>query len=80
MEHRTHWKRFCNDCEPNIIKWRHNPSSIRADFHPNTYMSAQGISFGAEQSISGEVVFNTSMVGYPEVVLGPTITLTTNQT
>ncbi|MBI4439327.1 carbamoyl-phosphate synthase (glutamine-hydrolyzing) small subunit, partial [Candidatus Woesearchaeota archaeon] len=26
----------------------------------------EGVSFGAEKSISGEVVFNTGMVGYPE--------------
>ena len=30
-----------------------------------------GISFGAERSISGEVVFNTGMVGYPESLTDP---------
>ena len=30
-----------------------------------------GYSFGAETSISGEVVFNTSMVGYPEALTDP---------
>jgi len=26
-----------------------------------------GYSFGAEKSVSGEVVFNTGMVGYPDL-------------
>ncbi|MFH1586469.1 MAG: glutamine-hydrolyzing carbamoyl-phosphate synthase small subunit [Candidatus Diapherotrites archaeon] len=30
-----------------------------------------GISFGAEKSIAGEVVFNTGMVGYPESLTDP---------
>ena len=30
-----------------------------------------GNSFGAEASISGEVVFNTGMVGYPESLTDP---------
>ncbi len=30
-----------------------------------------GFSFGAEQSVSGEVVFNTGMVGYPEALTDP---------
>ena len=31
----------------------------------------QGLSFGYEKSISGEVVFNTSMTGYPESLTDP---------
>lgn len=31
----------------------------------------QGISFGAEKSISGELVFQTGMVGYPESITDP---------
>lgn len=31
----------------------------------------QGYSFGAQQSVAGEVVFNTSMVGYPESLTDP---------
>ncbi len=31
----------------------------------------EGVSFGAEQSISGEVVFATGMVGYPEAITDP---------
>lgn len=31
----------------------------------------EGISFGSEKSISGEVVFNTGMVGYPETMTDP---------
>ncbi len=30
-----------------------------------------GISFGAEKSVAGEVVFNTGMVGYPEAMTDP---------
>ena len=31
----------------------------------------QGFSFGAEHSASGEAVFNTGMVGYPESLTDP---------
>lgn len=31
----------------------------------------KGISFGAERSLSGEVVFNTGMTGYPEALTDP---------
>ena len=31
----------------------------------------EGRSFGAEESVSGEVVFNTAMVGYPESLTDP---------
>ena len=31
----------------------------------------KGFSFGAEHSVSGEVVFNTGMVGYPETLTDP---------
>lgn len=30
-----------------------------------------GVSFGADQSSAGEVVFNTGMVGYPETLTDP---------
>jgi hypothetical protein len=30
-----------------------------------------GVSFGAETAVSGEVVFNTAMVGYPESLTDP---------
>lgn len=33
--------------------------------------SFEGYSFGAENSVSGEVVFNTGMVGYPESLTDP---------
>jgi carbamoyl-phosphate synthase small subunit len=36
--------------------------------------SFKGISFGADQEISGEVVFNTGMVGYPEALTDPSYT------
>ena len=35
-------------------------------------MEFHGWSFGAVQAVSGEVVFNTSMVGYPEQLTDPT--------
>lgn len=31
----------------------------------------QGVSFGAETSVAGEVVFNTGMIGYPESLTDP---------
>ncbi len=31
----------------------------------------EGVSFGAEKNVSGEVVFNTGMVGYPETLTDP---------
>ena len=31
----------------------------------------QGEGFGAERQVSGEVVFNTSMYGYPELLTDP---------
>jgi len=34
-------------------------------------MIFQGKSFGAEKATSGEVVFNTAMVGYPESLTDP---------
>src|SRR3989338_9169973 len=34
-------------------------------------MVFEGISFGAGRSVSGEVVFNTGMVGYPESLTDP---------
>lgn len=33
--------------------------------------SCEGISFGAEKSVSGELVFQTGMVGYPESLTDP---------
>ena len=34
----------------------------------------EGFSFGSEVSVSGEVVFNTGMVGYPETMTDPSYT------
>ncbi len=31
----------------------------------------EGVSFGSHRSISGEVVFNTAMTGYPESLTDP---------
>ncbi|KAJ1625623.1 hypothetical protein T492DRAFT_843826 [Pavlovales sp. CCMP2436] len=46
-------------------------SGVKADLvlEDGTVMS--GHSFGAAQSVSGEVVFNTGMVGYPEALSDP---------
>jgi carbamoyl-phosphate synthase small subunit len=37
-------------------------------------MEFSGISFGYEQSVAGEVVFNTAMTGYPESLTDPSYT------
>ena len=34
----------------------------------------EGVSFGAQRSMAGEVVFNTGMVGYPEALTDPSCT------
>lgn len=34
-------------------------------------VTIKGVSFGAEQSVAGEVVFNTAMTGYPESLTDP---------
>ena len=39
---------------------------LKATLRLENGMEFQGWSFGAAQAVSGEVVFNTSMVGYPE--------------
>ncbi|KAI9271295.1 hypothetical protein BY458DRAFT_586549 [Sporodiniella umbellata] len=57
----------------------HPPSTATEDLdNPTTAAfvlkdgtSFQGISFGAEKSISGECVFQTGMVGYPESITDP---------
>ena len=37
----------------------------------NGHETFEGISFGCNKSMSGEVVFNTGMVGYPESLTDP---------
>jgi len=46
-----------------------NRNKIRLILEDNTVF--EGYSFGAEKSISGEVVFNTAMTGYPESLTDP---------
>jgi carbamoylphosphate synthase small subunit len=41
------------------------PSAKTATLVLEDGTEVQGLSFGAEVSVSGEVVFNTGMVGYP---------------
>eukprot|EP00466_Bigelowiella_natans_P007526 jgi/Bigna1/92959/estExt_fgenesh1_pm.C_1150005 len=42
-----------------------------ADFILEDGRKLSGLSFGAEKSVAGEVVFNTGMVGYPEALTDP---------
>ena len=45
---------------------------LKATLRLENGMEFHGWSFGSNQSVSGEVVFNTSMVGYPEQLTDPT--------
>ena len=45
---------------------------LKATLRLENGMEFHGYSFGCAQSVSGEVVFNTSMVGYPEQLTDPT--------
>ena len=45
---------------------------IKATLRLENGMEFHGWSFGCAQSVSGEVVFNTSMAGYPEQLTDPT--------
>ena len=45
---------------------------LKATLRLENGMEFHGWSFGSEQAVSGEVVFNTSMVGYPEQLTDPT--------
>ena len=46
---------------------QNNPASLRLE----NGATFQGKSFGYEQSVAGEVVFNTAMTGYPESLTDP---------
>ena len=54
-----------------------SPSSVRSLSDRSMFLELetgtvyQGYSFGAEKSISGELVFQTGMVGYPESITDP---------
>ena len=43
----------------------------KAELHLENGMVFSGFSFGYEQSVSGEIVFNTGMTGYPESLTDP---------
>ena len=45
---------------------------LKATLRLENGMEFHGWSFGCAQSVCGEVVFNTSMVGYPEHLTDPT--------
>ncbi len=53
----------------NIIGTMHRYKPVRLILENG--MVFHGQSFGAEQATSGEVVFNTAMVGYPESLTDP---------
>jgi hypothetical protein len=46
-------------------------SGVKGELHLEDGTSMSGYSFGAATSVSGEVVFNTGMVGYPEALSDP---------
>jgi hypothetical protein len=49
-----------------------DPKGVRAILHlADGSEPVHGWSFGAPVSVSGEVVFNTGMVGYPEALTDP---------
>jgi carbamoyl-phosphate synthase/aspartate carbamoyltransferase len=52
-----------------VLKKIQNPQVGRLVLEDGTVF--RGISFGAKRSLSGEVVFNTGMVGYPEALTDP---------
>ena len=47
------------------------PDAVEASLILDDGTVIKGISFGAQKSIAGEVVFNTGMVGYPEALTDP---------
>jgi len=47
------------------------PDPVEASLVLDDGTVIKGISFGAQQSVAGEVVFNTGMVGYPEALTDP---------
>ena len=47
------------------------PKPVKAKLILEDNSIFEGVSFGAETSVSGEVVFNTGMVGYPESLTDP---------
>ncbi|KAJ3122426.1 hypothetical protein HK098_002832 [Nowakowskiella sp. JEL0407] len=53
------------------VTYPQDPKSALATLFLKDGSAFQGISFGAEKSISGECVFQTGMVGYPESLTDP---------
>ena len=52
-----------------LLQWLNDRRKCDLELANGTMM--QGYSFGASTSVSGEVVFNTEMVGYPESLTDP---------
>jgi len=61
-------KLICRTSTSDFIKAIHNPKGVLILDDGSRW---PGFSFGAELSTSGEVVFNTAMVGYPEALTDP---------
>jgi carbamoyl-phosphate synthase small subunit len=51
-----------------------NPSYTKASLVMEDDSVFEGLSFGYRQSVAGEVVFNTGMMGYPETLTDPSYT------
>ena len=80
-------KRSMDDCAPLALAEVGSRSKLRRQTSNEGYVTPlsrkratlilddgsrwEGYSFGSEESVSGEVVFNTSMVGYPEALTDP---------
>ena len=54
---------------PDLLEWLNNRDACTLELANGTVM--KGFSFGATTSVSGEVVFSTGMVGYPESLTDP---------
>lgn len=55
----------------NTVKGTDEVSSVKAILTLEDGTVFEGISFGAEKSINGEVVFSTGMTGYTEALTDP---------
>lgn len=58
-------------CPPVSAASRADPSPKLVTLELQDGSAFQGYSFGAEKSVSGELVFQTGMVGYPESITDP---------
>ena len=56
---------------PSSFQWQKDQDRRRMMLELSDGTQTQGYSFGAEKSMSGELVFQTGMVGYPESITDP---------